>query len=117
MAREQERAREHVRVALADRLMALALADQPGEAGREVVLAAAAAVEQVGQQHIGVEVDDPAQQLVGPQATHDSDDAFGDAVQRVRARVRGSPPPSLTTRPHSRVIRSATSAWVSGHRR
>ncbi len=87
VAGQHQRAREQVGFAVADRAVPLALADQSREARGEVVLAASAAVEQVGQQHLGVEVDDPPQQLVGAQATDRRDDPRGDPVQRVRGRV------------------------------
>ncbi len=57
--------------------------DEVGEHGGDRLLAAPSAVEQVGQQQLGVDVEDPAQQLVGAQAADRGDHACGDPVERV----------------------------------
>ena len=68
--------------------MALALANQSGEGSGEEILAPAAAVEQVGEQHLRVDVDDPPQKRVGAEPSDRRDDALGDPAERVRARVQ-----------------------------
>ena len=67
MAREDQGAGQDCRVAGADRAVLLSLRDQGGQRPGDHLLAASAAVEEVGQQDLGVDVDDPAQQRVGAQ--------------------------------------------------
>ena len=99
-----------------DGAVLLALGDERRQPLGDHLLAAAAPVEQVGEQHLGVDVDDPAEQGVLAQRLHGRDDAAADP--RAGGRSASSAPTACsTTTPHSRVIRSASRVWVSGQRR
>ena len=104
-------------VAGADGAVLLALGDERRQALGDHLLAAAAPVEQVGEQHLGVDVDDPAEQRVLAQCLHGRDDAAADPARGSALGCRGVGHGLLDHAPHSRVIRSASRVWVSGQRR
>ena len=117
VAGQQQGAGQGVGAAGPDRAGALAGLDAVAEQLEEGLLAAAATREQVGEQQLGVELDDPDEQLVVAQP--------GDGVDETRG--RGRRPGSLgrsararvpaTTTPHSRVIRSPRSCGMSDQAR
>ena len=77
---EQQRPGDGHRVALPDLAGLLALGDRVGGEGQDQLLRAAAPGEQVGEDQLGVELDDPDEQLVLAQLPDGADDRVGDAL-------------------------------------
>ena len=105
-------ARHHGRVAGADRAVGLAVLDGAHGDRQDQVLRAAATGEEVGEDQLGVELDDPHEQLVLAQRPDGADDALGDPVA-ARCRCRWRATWAVTTPAHSRVIRSPSSVGMS----
>ena len=80
------------------------------------VLVPAAALEQVGQQQLGVDLDDAHEHRVGAQRGDRARHALDDRVPGLRSRRRPSSASSISP-PHSRTSRSASSVCMSGQRR
>ena len=77
------------------------------------VLRAAAARQQVGEDQLGVELDDPHEQLVVAERPDRADDAADEPIDG--GRLRACPATAVATTPaHSRVIRSPSSCGMSG---
>ena len=118
---QQECPRHGDRVAVADAAVALALPQQPGREVGDGLLATAPAGEQVGEQQLGVELDDAHEQLVvaqGPGGRHDlGRQPVGRASRSSPSATSQSDTARATTSPHSRVIRSPSTAGMSGHAR